>query len=66
MSTTNHGAPSATLDVNWSLIFEDATFFKHYIQAINIVHDGGQETGFFQVGTVYVGSQIHLPIVAGE
>ncbi len=66
MSVTNHGAPSAALDVNWSLIFEDATFFHHYVQAINIVHDGGQETGFFQVGTVYVGSQIYLPIVAGE
>ncbi len=66
MSITNHGAPSAALDLNWSLIFEDATFFNHYVQAINIVHDGGQETGFFQVGTVYVGSQRYLPIVIKE
>jgi hypothetical protein len=63
---TNHGAPSAALDVTWSLIFEDATFFNTYTQAINIVYDGGQATGFFQVGTVYVGHQRYLPVVARE
>lgn len=66
IKVVDHGAPSATLDLTWSLIFEDATFFEEYLQAVNIVHDNGQETGFFQVGTVYVGSRVYLPIVVGE
>ncbi|MCB0108214.1 MAG: hypothetical protein KDE53_19975, partial [Caldilineaceae bacterium] len=63
---TRHGAPSATLDITWSLIFEDATFDEEYLQALNIIHDGGEATGFFQVGTVYVGSRRYLPVVRGE
>jgi len=70
IKVTDHGAPSAALDITWSLIFEDATFFKEYVQAINVVYnDGatsGRETGFFQVGTVYVGSRVYLPVVLGE
>ncbi len=58
-----HGASSPTLDVEWSLIFEDGTFFEHYDQAINLVYAGGQTTGFYKVGTVFVGSQSTLPLV---
>lgn len=58
-----HGATSPTLDIEWSLIFEEGTFFTHYDQAVNIVYGGGQETGFYQVGTVFVGSQSTLPLV---
>ena len=59
-----HGTSSPTLDVEWSLIFEDGTFFEHYDQAINLVYGGGQTTGFYKVGTVFVGSQSMLPLVA--
>ena len=66
VTVTNHGALSAALDITWSLIFEDATFFQHYEQALNIIRDGGEATGFFRVGEVYVGSQRYLPIVRRE
>ncbi|MEZ4682185.1 MAG: hypothetical protein R2932_49065 [Caldilineaceae bacterium] len=66
MRLVNHGAPSPTLDVHWSLIFEDATFFERYDQAVNVIHDGGQATGFVNVGTVYVGTLVYLPVVIGE
>lgn len=66
MKIIDHGTPSAALDVQWSLIFEDTTFFENYVQAINIIHGGGQETGFFKVGTVYVGNQRYLPVILSE
>lgn len=59
----SHGANSPTVDVQWSLIFEDAAFFQHYEQSVNLVYSGGQETGFFKVGTLFIGSGVYLPLI---
>lgn len=58
-----HGASSPTLEVQWSLIFEDAAFFQTYTQGVKIVYDGGQTTDFFKVGAVFVGSGVYLPLI---
>lgn len=62
----SHGANSPTLEVQWSLIFEDAAFFQTYEQSVKLVYSGGQDTGFFKVGTVFVGSGVYLPIIRQE
>lgn len=59
----SHGTNSPTVDVQWSLIFEDAAFFQSYDQSVKIVYSGGQDTGFFKVGTVMVGGGGYLPII---
>lgn len=66
VEVNSYGSGSAALDVRWSLIFENATFFKQYEQAVNVIFDGGQETGFHSVGTVYVGNQVYLSIILNE
>lgn len=63
MSVITHGAGSPTLEVQWPLVFEDAAFFQSYDQSIQIVYSGGQTTDFFNVGTVFVGSGVYLPII---
>lgn len=66
MRVVTHGAGSPALDIQWVLVFEDAAFYQDYIQLINIVYDGDQETGFFKVGEVFVGRQVQLPLVANQ
>jgi hypothetical protein len=66
MRVVNRGAGSPALDIQWVLVFEDAAFYRDYVQAVNLVYDGGQETGFFQVGEVFVGPQVQLPLVANQ
>jgi hypothetical protein len=66
MRVVNRGAGSPALDLQWVLVFEDAAFYRDYAQAVNLVYDGGQETGFFQVGEVFVGPQVQLPLVANQ
>jgi hypothetical protein len=63
MDTATYGAESPTVDVQWALVFEDRTFFNRYAQALNILYADGQQTGFFQVGDVFVGKQAFLPLV---
>ena len=62
----SHGANSPTIDIQWSLIFEDAAFFQTYEQSVNLVYSGGQATGFFKVGTVFVSNGIYLPLIRQE
>jgi hypothetical protein len=64
MSVVNHGAGSAALDINWVLAFDDETLFQQYTQSLNILYDGGQATGFFEVGSVFVGQGTFLPAIA--
>lgn len=59
----SHGANSPTVDVQWSLIFEDAAFFQRYDQSVKLVYSGGQDTSFFKVGTVTIGGGSYLPII---
>jgi hypothetical protein len=66
MSIVNHGAGSAALDIRWMLIFEDATFLQTYTQAINLLSDDGQSTGFFTVGDLFVGHQSFLPTLLNQ
>jgi hypothetical protein len=63
MDTATYGDESPTLDVEWALVFQDDAFFNNYTQALNILYDDGQQTGFFQVGDVFVGQQAFLPLV---
>jgi hypothetical protein len=60
------GAGSPALDLQWVLVFEDPAFHRDYVQAVNLVYDGGQETGFIQAGEISVGPQIQLPLVANQ
>lgn len=62
----SHGANSPTLDLQWSLIFEDAAFFQNYEQSVNLVYSGGQATGFFKVGTVFISNGVYLPLIRQE
>jgi hypothetical protein len=64
MSVVNHGIGSAALDINWVLAFDDETLFQQYTQSLNILYDNGQATGFFQVGSVFVGQSTFLSIIA--
>jgi hypothetical protein len=46
------------------LAFDDETLFQQYTQSLNILYDGGQATGFFEVGSVFVGQGTFLPTIA--
>ena len=63
MRVISHGANSPTVDVQWSLIFEDAAFFQGYDPSVKIVYSGGQDTGFCKVGAVTIGGGNYLPII---
>jgi hypothetical protein len=78
MSAFKPGAGSAVVDMKWVLYFKRPTFFRDYVQSIDIgysappsTRSGAQppqqvnieRTGFFSVGTASVGQRVMLPII---
>lgn len=63
MKIHNHGAGSPALDIDWFIVFKEATEFQDFDQSINIVYDNGQSTGFFKVGEASLDYRLYLPAV---